>query len=176
MNDADTPPESYEEWLACLEAIHEHPWEAALLCERMRNGVFRGVETSLLPSFERRVLDCVNRMLDQSVERFSHQCQELMETADFSMLDLLFQRLATQIRLALFFRELDFLPEEFRLTTEQSLRERMTFFWNDTLRTLEHEALENGAIELEDALEAIKRISLFPPAEQDVPKQVQRHL
>lgn len=167
MNCADKPPERYEEWLACLQALHEHPWEARLLCERMRRGVFQGASSSLLPSFQRRVLECVNRMLDQAVAHFSHQCQEILETADFSMLDLLFQHLAAQIRQALFFCELGFLPEEFRRSTELSLRERMTVFWNGTLRTLQGEAMENGALELEDALWAIRRIRLFPaPAEE----------
>jgi len=171
MSGTCTPPESYEEWLACLEALHERPWEAAVLCQLMRNGVFHGMETSLLPSFQRRLLDCVNKMLDQAVLRFSRQCQELLETADFSMLDFPFRRLAIQIRQSLFFRELLFLPEEFRLSTENSLKERMTFFWNDTIRTLKLEASESGAQELEDIMEAIQRIQLFPQSALTFPNE-----
>lgn len=167
MNCADRPPERYEEWLACLQALQERPGEARALCERMRNGVFQERESPLLSSFQRRVLACVNRMLDLAAARFSHQCREALETADFCMLDLLFRHLAVRTRQALFFRDLDFLPEEFRLSTEHSLRERMTLFWDGALRALTREALDNSACGLEDALTAIRRIRLFPPSAQD---------
>ena len=156
------PPKRYEEWLECLQALQDCPWEAISICDQMRKGVFPGLESSLLPSFQKRILNCVNQMLENAVMTFSHQCREALEVADFSMLDLLFKRLAVQIRVSLFFNELVFLPEEFRLSTKQSLQEKMTTFWNNTLNTLKHDALENGAPELEDTVEAIKRIQLFP--------------
>lgn len=83
------------------------------------------------------------------------------------MLDLLFLRLARQIRLALFFRELDFLPDEFRRSTELSLMEKMSEFWKTAIRSLERDALENGNQPLEDALEALRRIRLFSDSMYD---------
>ncbi len=162
MTRSEEPPESYEEWLACFQRLQERPQDAGELCLRMRLGVFRGVDTPLLPVFQQRILECVNQMLDRTVSRFSIRCQEVLEEGDTAMLDLLFHRLARQIRLALFFRELDFLPDEFRQSTEFSLKERMSEFWKGVIRSLEREALENGSQPLEDALEALRRIRLFP--------------
>ena len=162
MTRSEEPPESYEEWLACFQRLQERPQDAGELCSRMRLGVFRGVDTPLLPVFQQRILECVNRMLERTVTRFSLQCQEVLEEGDTAMLDVLFHRLARQIRLALFFRELEFLPDEFRRSTEISLKERMSEFWNGVIRSLERDALENGSQPLEDALGTLQRIRLFP--------------
>ena len=70
MNCADRPPECYGEWLACLQALQERPGEAGALCERMRHGAFQAGQTALLSSLQRRLLECVNRMLDRAVARF----------------------------------------------------------------------------------------------------------
>ena len=167
MTQSEEPLESYEEWLACFQRLKERPQDAEKLCQRMRQSVFRGVETPLLPVFQQRILECVNQMLDRTVARFSLHCQEVLNEGDVAMLDLLFNRLAKQIRLALFFRELEFLPDDFRQSTELSLRERMSEFWKNALRSLERNALENGGQPLEDALEAIRRIRLFPDSMRD---------
>ena len=64
-----------------------------------------------------------------------------------------------------FFRELDFLPEQYRATLSDSIVREVSAYWDRLLRTLRRQTLEYSDPDLEDAVYRISRIKPFPRQE-----------
>ena len=155
-----TAPSTYQEWLTCFDIIKNEANPDGELFEALCAGSFSGSEITAA-ALQRQIVAAVNGLLDKGVKRFTRRLNECLAFNEISGADMLFKRLKSDVRRAMFFTRLEFLPESFKSELEDSVKTEMSGFWEDTLRFLREQSLEAGDPGLEDALFAIKRISLF---------------
>ena len=153
-------PTNYPQWLECLEAMKSGPVSGNDAFEAAATGSFAGTEVTLA-ALQKQLVETVNTLLDKSAKRFLRRINEAICFNDLSQMDVLFRHLKRDVHQTLFFEGLSFLPEPFRAELAQSVREQMQKFWDDTVKFLRDQTLENPNSQLEDVLFLIKRIHLF---------------
>lgn len=112
-------------------------------------------------ALQKQIVETVNAILDKSVKRFIRNLNENIEFNEFLQTELLFKRLKKDVNKSLFFTRLTFLPGGFRKELEDSVKDQMNGFWNNTIKFLYEQSLEFSNFELEGILFLVKRIRLF---------------
>jgi len=153
-------PTTYQEWLDCLVVLKGINVYSTGVYDALVAGSFTGTELTKA-ALQSQIVDSINAMLDNSAKRFIRNMNDSITFNELSQVELLFNRLKKDVKVALFFETLDFLPKEFRNELSSSVRKQMSDFWNDTVRFLYEQSLEYSNSDLEDALFLIKRIKLF---------------
>lgn len=153
-------PATYQDWLNCLAILRGTNVAGSGVYEAMLEGSFFGTEATKA-ALQRQIIDSINIMLDRCAKRFIRNMNDSITFNELAQIELLFKRLKKDVRIALFFEKLDFLPPEFRKDLSASIRGQMTDFWNETTAFLYDQSLEYSNPDLEDALYLIKRIKLF---------------
>lgn len=153
-------PATYQEWLDCLSVLKGTNVNVSGVYEAMYNGSFSGTDLTK-SALQRQIIESVNAMLDNSAKRFIKNMNDSITFNDLSQMELLFKRLKKDVRVSLFFENLEFLPKEYRYELSYSIKRQMSEFWNETTNYLYEQSLDYSNSELEDALFMIKRIKLF---------------
>lgn len=153
-------PATYQEWLDCLAVLKGTNVHSSGVYEAMVTGSFAGTDVTKA-ALQRQIVDSINAMLDNSAKRFIRNMNDSITFNELSQIELLFNRLKKDVKVALFFETLDFLPKDFRNELSDSIRKQMSGFWKDTVNFLYEQSLEYSNSDLEDALFQIKRIKLF---------------
>ena len=153
-------PTTYQEWLDCLVVLKGTNVYSTGVYDALVAGSFTGTDVTKA-ALQRQIVDSINAMLDNSAKRFIRNMNDSITFNELSQIELLFNRLKKDVKVALFFEPLEFLPTEFRNELSSSVRKQMSDFWNDTVHFLYEQSLEYSNSDLEDALFLIKRIKLF---------------
>ena len=153
-------PSTYQEWLDCLAVLRGTNVSGTGVYDALTAGSFTGTGVTKA-ALQRQIVDAINALLDNSAKRFIRNMNESIAFNELSQIELLFNRLKKDVKIALFFETLDFLPRDFRQELSDSVRKQMTDFWNGTVRFLYEQSLEHSNADLEDALFLIKRVKLF---------------
>ena len=134
-------PSTYQDWLVCFDMMKNGSGADTEVFDAACMGSFVGSDLTK-NALQKQIVETVNAFLDKSVE-------------------LLFKRLKKDVAKSLFFTKLSFLPKDFRSDLENSVKEQMSGFWEDTIKFLYEQSLEFSNSELEDVLFLVKRIRLF---------------
>ena len=153
-------PITYQEWLDCFEAMKHSPVRDHAVFEAVAAGSFAGTEATNV-AMQKQVVETVNAILDKSAKRFIKGLNESISFNDLSQIDILFRRLKHDVEKSLFFENLFFLSETFRMELSESVKTQMKKFWDDTVKFLYEQSMEFCNSELEDVLFLINRIHLF---------------
>ena len=153
-------PATYQEWLDCFVVLKGTNVYSTGVYDALVAGSFTGTDVTKT-ALQRQIVDSINAMLDNSAKRFIRNMNDSITFNELSQIELLFNRLKKDVKVALFFESLEFLPTEFRNELSSSVRKQMSDFWNDTVHFLYEQSLEYSNSDLEDALFLIKRIKLF---------------
>ena len=153
-------PVTYQEWLACLDMMKSGTEAGNAAFDAACMGSFAGSEVTRT-ALQRQIVETVNAVLNRSTRRFLKNLNDNIAFNELAQTELLFKRLKKDVNRVMFFTKLSFLPGEFRRELEESVREQMTRFWNDTVGFLCRQSVEFSNSELEDALFLIRRIKLF---------------
>lgn len=153
-------PATYQEWLDCLVVLKGINVYGTGVYDALVAGTFMGTDVTKA-ALQRQIVNSINAMLDNITKRFIRNMNDSITFNELSQIELLFNRLKKDVKVALFFETLDFLPKEFRNELSSSVRKQMSEFWNDTVRFLYEQSLEYSNSDLEDALFLIKRIKIF---------------
>ena len=158
------PPVTYQQWLDCLSLLRGTSPSGSGVCEAMARGSFSGSPVALA-ALERQIAESIQESLTRTSRRFIREVNSGLEFHDLSQLEYLFRRFRTEVRQLQFFRELDFLPEQYRATLSDSIVREVSAYWDRLLRTLRRQTLEYSDPDLEDAVYRISRIKPFPRQE-----------
>ena len=142
-------PSTYQDWLVCFDMMKNGSGADTEVFDAACMGSFVGSDLTK------------NAFLDKSVKRFIRNLNENIAFNELSQTELLFKRLKKDVAKSLFFTKLSFLPKDFRSDLENSVKEQMSGFWEDTIKFLYEQSLEFSNSELEDVLFLVKRIRLF---------------
>ncbi len=153
-------PSAYQEWIDCLNLLKKRDVKSAEVYEALTAGSFAGTDTTLA-ALQRQILETVNASLDISAKRFIGKMNECIAFNELEQMDLLFHRLKRDIKVALFFEKLSFLPDTYRSELADSVKKQMADFWDRTVKFLYEQSVEFSNSDLEDALFLIKRIKIF---------------
>lgn len=153
-------PATYQEWLDCLAVLKGANVYSTGVYDALIAGSFTGTDVTKA-ALQRQIVDSINAMLDNSAKRFIRNMNDSITFNELSQIELLFNRLKKDVKVALFFETLEFLPKDYRSELSNSVRRQMSNFWNETVRFLYEQSLEYSNSGLEDALFLIKRIKLF---------------
>lgn len=154
------PPETYMEWLECLDMMQCVPPNILELEMMLRGGSFFG-SRKVLSSLEQQIINSINVMLTKSVERLSCEVDVCFEDGSFYRLIHAYKQFKKTIRSAMFFENLDFLPASFRKDLKESIASQMREFDDSFKKNMTNVAIENPGSELESAVTIINYIGLF---------------
>lgn len=154
------PPETYMEWLECLDMMQCAPPNILELEMMMRKGSFSGTGKVLL-SLEQQIINSINALLTKAVERLSSAVDVCYEDGAFYWLIQSYKQFKRTILSAMFFENLDFLPASFRKGLKDSIASQMRAFDDSFKKNMANVAIENPGSELESAVTIINYIDLF---------------
>lgn len=153
-------PSTYQDWLVCFDMMKNGSGADTEVFDAACMGSFVGSDLTK-NALQKQIVETVNAFLDKSVKRFIRNLNENIAFNELSQTELLFKRLKKDVAKSLFFTKLSFLPKDFRSDLEDSVKEQMSGFWEDTIKFLYEQSLEFSNSELEDVLFLVKRIRLF---------------
>lgn len=153
-------PSTYQDWLACFDIMKNGSCADTEVFDAAGMGSFIGSELTKV-ALQNQIVETVNAYLDKCVKRFIRNLNTNIEFNELSQTELLFKRLKKDVAKSLFFTHLSFLPTNFRLELEDSVKKQMIKFWDSTIQFLYDQSLEFSNAELEDLLFLLKRIKLF---------------
>lgn len=153
-------PCAYQEWLACFDEIKHRPRKQSAVIAAMRAGTFSATEATLF-AMQRRIAETVNLLLDDSSRRLVKVLNDCAAFHDWEDLTLHLYRFKKEAETVLFFKDLTFLPENFRAELQTEIEKQVRQFWSEATQYLYQQSLENPGSEAEDCLFLIKRIKLF---------------
>ena len=153
-------PSTYQDWLVCFDIMKNGSDADNEVFDAACMGSF--VSSDLMKNaLQKQIVETVNVFLDKSVKRFIRNLNKNIVFNELPQTELLFKRLKKDVAKSLFFSKLTFLPKDFRSELEDSVKEQMSNFWEDTIKFLYDQSLEFFNSELEDVLFLVKRIRLF---------------
>lgn len=161
---AVAPPVTYQQWLDCLSLLRGTLPSSSGVCEAMARGSFSGSPVALA-ALEKQIAESIQESLNRTSRRFIREVNSCLEFHDLLQLEYLFRRFRTEVLQLQFFRELAFLPEQYRTTLSDSIVREVSAYWDRLLRTLRQQTLEYSDPDLEDAVYRIGRIKPFPKQE-----------
>lgn len=153
-------PSTYQDWLVCFDMMKNGSCADTEVFDAACMGSFVGSDLTK-NALQKQIVETVNAFLDKSVKRFTRNLNENIAFNELSQTEMLFKRLKKDVAKSLFFTKLSFLPRNFRTELENSVKEQMSSFWEDTIKFLYEQSLEFSNSELEDVLFLVKRIRLF---------------
>lgn len=154
------PPETYMEWLECLDLIQCAPQNILELEELMRRGSFSG-SRKVLSSLEQQLINSINVLLTKAVERLSSAVSVCIEDGSFNGMIHSYKQFRKTVLSTMFFEELSFLPISFRKELKASIEAQMKEFDKAFKKDMMNAAVENPGSELESAVTLISYIRLF---------------
>jgi len=153
-------PATYQEWIDCLAILRGTSVYSSGVYEALIGGSFDGTDVTKT-ALQRQIVDSINALLDNSAKRFIKNMNDSITFNELSQIELLFNRLKKDVKAALFFEKLEFLPADFKRELSHSVKQQMSDFWKETTHFLYEQSLEYSNSDLEDALFLIRRIKLF---------------
>ena len=145
-------PSTYQDWLVCFDMMKNGSGADTEVFDAACMGSFVGSDLTK---------NALQKQIVETVKRFIRNLNENIAFNELSQTELLFKRLKKDVAKSLFFTKLSFLPKDFRSDLENSVKEQMSGFWEDTIKFLYEQSLEFSNSELEDVLFLVKRIRLF---------------
>lgn len=153
-------PTTYQEWLECLQLLSSGNVHKTKVYQSLLSASFQGTEVTKV-ALQKQIIEALNQMLDKSMKRFIRNLNDSIVFQEVEQIDFLFRRLKKDVKVALFFEELDCLPKNFREELSNSIKNQVSEFWKEMIQFLYEQALESSNTDLEDMLFLVKRIKLF---------------
>lgn len=157
MMEAYSPPETYQQWLACFQHLQLHPLDSKML-ETMAQGSYLGKPAE---SFLVRLSETVGIVITGYCRRFLRQVDLALEDGEPDMVELLAVRLKRDIRKCFFYRSVSFLDSGYIHTLDTGFGDQLSAFWNQLLKELKKTAKDSANEELEDVYLALKRMKFL---------------
>jgi len=149
-------PESYQQWITCLNHLQEHPFDRDAL-----DAVIRG-RMAGKPSeqFLSRVSDTASVLLTKCCQRFLRQLDQALEDGEPDMAAVLAVRFRQSVRRSLFYRELPFLEASYVQLLDEGFEKQLQSFWSDFLRQLKRSVRESMDPRMEDMALELSRVKI----------------
>lgn len=152
-------PKTYGDWIDCFYILcHKKVSKREL--EFLHKGECIAFD-EMSEFFEKNLIQTINTMIKRSIKIFNKELELYLMYNEYDNIHHLFIELANSFKVTLFFRNFDFLSQNFRLELQNSIIEETTKFWNLVIKNMYKQCVENNNLCLEDELYMIKRIKLF---------------
>ncbi|MBQ9167947.1 MAG: hypothetical protein IJX67_06020 [Oscillospiraceae bacterium] len=153
----DRPPETYRQWLDCLQHLTEHPTDRRVL-ELIAGGTLGGPPSE---QFIARVSDTVSTLLTHCCRDFLRRLDETLAEGDSDTVLTLAVRFRRNANACLFYRTLTFLPEPEVQMLEDGFTEQLQSFWNNFLRQVRITARDSMDPRTEDMAYELGRVKIL---------------
>ena len=151
---------TFHEWIMFFEYLKEHTVSETFLEEVTQKGLDyqNGLQSKLITP----LYDCVNHMVRRSVKEFERELNSIIEFGEMEFLELVFQKLCTELHKCLFFEKMEIFPSEIRKHLAMSVQDSIENNWKMQLEHSVYEViLENGDSSLEDIIYLLKKVRMF---------------
>lgn len=152
-----SPPETYQQWLACFQHLQQHPLDAQML-EVLSKGKYLGKPAE---AFLVRLSDAVGIVITGYCRRFLRQVDMAFADGEPDVSVLLASRLRRNIRKCFFYRSLPFLETKYIQTLDSGFSRQLDSFWSNFLEELRKTARDSADSEMEDVYLEMKRIKIL---------------
>ena len=158
------PPTTYQDWLDCFDYLKLGASADGEIISLIVKGVFYN-KGFLESQFKQKLSEAVNDMLNNRICRFVKDLNLAISLNELSNIAQLFIKLRNEFGNCLFFMKLGFINADYKNELAESVKAQTAKFWDDTLLFLREQAMEHQNPDLEDSLFLIRRIALFPEAQ-----------
>ncbi len=154
-----TPPRSYAQWMDCMETLRRRTVPAEQLRLLALGALPEGEAMAL--RLEPRLTEAVNAMLNRAARHLTARLNQCLEWGEAEEIPRALRRFRRETEACLFFRELSFLPADYRRALEDSFRQEAQRCWDQVVEPLRLRCAQTPDARWEDLLHPLKRIRLF---------------
>ena len=152
-----TPPETYRQWLDCLQYLADHPRDRHAL-DLVAQGKLSGPASE---QFVARVSDTVSTLLSHCCRNFLRQLDEALAEGDTDMVLMLAVRFRKHVQSCLFYRSLQFISEKDVMILEKGFTDQIQSFWSNFMRQVRLTARDSMDVRTEDMAYELGRIKIL---------------
>lgn len=154
-----TPPRTYAQWMDCMETLRRQAVPAEQL-RLLTQGVLPEGEELVL-RLEPRLTEAVNAMLNRAARHLTVRLNQCLEWGEAEEIPRALRRFRREAGACLFFRQLSFLPADYRQALEDALRREAQRCWDQVVEPLRRQCAQTPDARWEGLLYPLRRVRLF---------------
>ncbi len=152
-------PSCYSEWLVWFDYLQHNNIDSSAL-KLLKAGSCKDASAAV-GYLEEQLVRTENVMLKRYIRQFAGNLEMYLAYGEYDQIYEPFRVLGKQFEKCLFFKELEFMSQEFRQSLENSVVANAMDCWNKAVRQIYDACMESNSYVLEDQLYMIKKIRLF---------------
>lgn len=154
-----TPPCTYAQWVGCVETLRRQAVPAEQL-RLLTLGTLPEGE-ALARRLAPRLTEAVNAMLSRAARHLTVRLRQCLEGNETEEIPRALRRFRRETDACLFFRQLAFLPADYRAELEAALRREAQRCWDQVVEPLRRQCAQTADSRWEGLLDPLRRIRLF---------------